>query len=83
MFGAGIAPKDQGIEVRVVPNKVVHVAPLAAGWLHVVLLDGRQGNFDVKPFMTSGIFAALRAEGYFKQVALFFAGVSCGARCWA
>ena len=37
--------------VSVMTNKVVQVSPLADGWLHVVLHDGRQGEFDVKPFM--------------------------------
>lgn len=56
-------------------NKVVQVSPLANGWLHVVFHDGRQGEFDVKPFMTSDFFAVLKNDDYFKQVGLFFGGV--------
>lgn len=56
-------------------NKVMHVAALPDGWLHVELSDGRCGEFDVKPFMTSEFFAALKNDDYFKQVGLFFGGV--------
>ena len=56
-------------------NKVARVAPIAAGWLQVLRRDGLQGEFDVKPFITSDFFAALRNDGYFKLVGLFFGGV--------
>jgi hypothetical protein len=45
-------------------NKVVRVAALADGWLHVELNDGRCGDFDAKPYMTSEFFAALQNEAY-------------------
>ncbi len=56
-------------------NKVIKVAALPDGFLKVNLQDGRCGEFDVKPFMQSDFFGALRDENYFKQVGLFFAGV--------
>ena len=56
-------------------NKVVRVAALADGWLHVELHDGRCGDFDAKPYMTSEFFAELQNEAYFQQVGLFFDGV--------
>lgn len=56
-------------------NKVTKVAALPNGFLAVSLQDGRSGEFDVKPFMLSDFFCALKNESYFKQVGLFFAGV--------
>ncbi|MDZ4190361.1 MAG: DUF2442 domain-containing protein [Hydrogenophaga sp.] len=56
-------------------NKVVQVAPLADGRLHVTLEDGRTGEFDAKPFMQSDFFSALKSAEYFNQVGLFFSGV--------
>ena len=57
------------------PNQVVQVAPLAGGCLHVTLQGGRFGEFDVKPFMQSDFFVALKSTQYFCQVGLFFSGV--------
>jgi hypothetical protein len=56
-------------------NKIIKAVPLPGGNLQVVMQDGRCGEFDVKPFMKSEYFAALKDETYFKQVQLFFAGV--------
>lgn len=56
-------------------NKIVKAVPLPCGYLQVVMQDGRCGEFDVKPFMNSDFFAALKDENYFQQVRLFFAGV--------
>lgn len=56
-------------------NKIIKAVPLPGGNLQVVMQDGRFGEFDVKPFMNSDFFAALKDENYFQQVCLFFAGV--------
>ncbi|MHB1620739.1 MAG: DUF2442 domain-containing protein [Sulfuricella sp.] len=56
-------------------NKIVKAIPLPDGHLQVVMQDGRCGEFDVKPFMASDFFAALKDENYFQKVHLFFAGV--------
>ncbi len=56
-------------------NKIVSVAALADGYLKVTFSDRRTGEFDVKPFMRSEFFAALRDQDYFAQVGLFFSGV--------
>ena len=56
-------------------NKVIQTIPLADGRLHVTLQDGRCGEFDVKPFMQSDFFVALKSTEYFCQVGLFFSGV--------
>ena len=55
-------------------NKIIKVSGLADGFLEVNLQDGRCGVFDVKPFIQSVFFGALRSENYFKQVGLFFEG---------
>jgi len=56
-------------------NKIVKAVPLPGGYLQVEMLDGRCGEFDVNPFMSSDFFAALKDEVYFQKVGLFFAGV--------
>ena len=56
-------------------DKIVGVSAMADGYLKVTFSDGRTGEFDVKPFMRSEFFAALRNQEYFAQVGLFFSGV--------
>lgn len=56
-------------------NKIIKAVPLSGGNLQVVMQDGRCGEFDVKPFMNSVFFEALKDEAYFQKVRLFFAGV--------
>lgn len=56
-------------------NKIVKAAPLPGGYLKVEMLDGRNGEFDVNPFMNSDFFSALKDEAYFRKVGIFFAGV--------
>ena len=56
-------------------DKIVSVSAMADGYLKVAFSDGRTGEFDVKPFMRSEFFAALREQEYFAQVVLFFSGV--------
>jgi hypothetical protein len=56
-------------------DKIVSVSAIADGCLKVTFSDGRTGEFDVKPFMRSEFFVALRDQEYFAQVNLFFSGV--------
>ena len=56
-------------------NKVIKVDPLPGGYLQVELQDGRCGEFDVNPYMTSDFFLPLKNEAYFQKVGLFFAGI--------
>jgi len=56
-------------------DKVVSVAALADGWFKVAFSDRRTAELDVKPFVRSGFFAALRDRHYFALVGLFFSGV--------
>jgi len=59
----------------VTTNKIVTAAALPDGFLQVEFSDGRFEEFDVKPYMTSDFFVALRNQDYFKQLGLFFSGV--------
>ena len=56
-------------------DKIISVSAIAEGWLKVTFSNGRTGEFDVKPFMGSEFFAALRDQDYFAQVGWFFSGV--------
>jgi hypothetical protein len=57
-------------------NKVINVHPLPHGRLYIKMADGLCGEFDVTPYMQSDFFSALKNEVYFKQVTLFFQGIS-------
>ena len=56
-------------------NKIIKAIPLPDGILQIEMGDGRCGEFDVKPFMSSDYFSALKNHDYFQKVGLFFAGV--------
>jgi hypothetical protein len=43
--------------------------------LLVELSDGRTGVFDVKPYLSKGVFKQLQNIEYFKQVKPFFCGI--------
>lgn len=56
-------------------DKIICVSALPEGCLDVAFADGRTGVFDVKPYMQSEFFGALRDQDYFAQVGLFFGGI--------
>ena len=56
-------------------NKVIRVKPLLDGKVFVEMADGHSGEFDVKPYMGSEFFRALKDEIYFNQVHLVFSGI--------
>lgn len=58
-------------------NDLVHVKPLVDHRLDVRLADGRQGVFDVRPWLDQPGLRALRDPAYFAQV-----GVLLGAATW-
>lgn len=43
--------------------------------LFVELSGGRQGVFDVKPYLDKGVFVQLKDGNYFKQVKPFLCGI--------
>ncbi|MBK7005658.1 MAG: DUF2442 domain-containing protein [Burkholderiales bacterium] len=56
-------------------EKVVNVSPAANGHVLVALSNNRKGLFDVRPYMNSAYFEALKDPTYFKQVRLVFRGI--------
>lgn len=55
---------------------VKSVRPLDKFMLDVVLCDGRNGVFDMKPYLDFGAFKQLREPGYFEQVSVQFAAIT-------
>lgn len=53
------------------------VKPLANHQIHVELADGRQGLFDLTPYLDHGVFRELRDPVYFRRV-----GIQLGAVTW-
>jgi hypothetical protein len=56
-------------------NKVIRVTASDNGIVIVEMADGRQGRFDVRPYMTSDFFRELENDAYFRQVRIFFQGI--------
>ena len=56
-------------------NQVISASPLADGKVFLELNDGRSGEFDVRPFMTSDFFQELADPTYFRQVRIVFKGI--------
>ncbi len=55
---------------------VVAVEPVEDYQLKVRLSDGRQGLFDVSPYLDTGVFRELRDPFYFRMVKTAFGGVA-------
>ena len=53
---------------------VIYIAPIENYRLKVRLSDGRQGIFDVTPYLDIGVFRELRDITYFKRVKIAFNG---------
>jgi Protein of unknown function (DUF2442) len=53
------------------------VKPLSEYRLYVEIADGREGIFDMKPYLNRGVFQELRNVNYFSQV-----GIVLGAITW-
>ena len=47
---------------------VARVEPLDEYKLRVELVDGRQGTFDMTPYLEKGVFQELKDPAYFRQV---------------
>lgn len=56
---------------------VTTVKPLPDYLLYLEIQDGRKGVFDMKPYLTKGIFRELNDVRYFNQV-----GILLGAVTW-
>jgi len=55
--------------------KVIHVSSMANKHVYVEFDDGRKGEVDILPFMTSPYFKALENDAYFSKVSIFFSGI--------
>jgi hypothetical protein len=56
---------------------VISVKPLSDYRIYVELADGRDGIFDVKPYLDFGVFRELQDVHYFNRV-----GIQLGAVTW-
>ncbi|NHQ61174.1 DUF2442 domain-containing protein [Chlorobium sp. BLA1] len=52
------------------------VKPLSDYRIYVEIEDGRQGVFDMKPYLDRGVFSELRDVHYFNQVGILFGAVT-------
>ncbi len=55
--------------------RIVAVEPIENYQLKVTLSDGRQGIFDVKPYLEIGVFQELKDPTYFKRVKVAYDGI--------
>ena len=55
--------------------RVESVEPLDDYQLKIRLSDGRQGVFDVKPYLGIGVFQELKDPTYFRRVKAAFGGI--------
>jgi len=55
--------------------KVVSVEPMENYRLKIKLSTGKQGIFDVSPYLDKGVFCELKEENYFRQVKVAFGGI--------
>lgn len=55
---------------------VIAVKPLPNFRIHVEIKDGREGIFDLKPFLDRGVFRELRDVHYFNRVGIVFGAVT-------
>lgn len=56
--------------------KVISVEPKENHVLFVKLSNGKEGEFDVKPYLDKGIFTELKNENYFKLARISFCGIT-------
>jgi len=52
------------------------VKPLPDYRIYVEIEDGRQGVFDMKPYLDRGVFHELKDEHYFNKVGILFGAVT-------
>jgi len=56
--------------------EVKTVKPLSDYRIYIEIEDGRQGVFDLKPYLDRGVFRQLRDVHYFNQVGILFGAVT-------
>jgi hypothetical protein len=55
--------------------KVVRVEPIENYRLRILLSNGKEGTFDVTPYLNKGVFHELCDKNYFHRVKAAFGGV--------
>jgi Protein of unknown function (DUF2442) len=55
--------------------RVVTAEPIEGYRLRVLLSNGKQGTFDVTPYLDKGVFLELKDREYFRRVKAAFGGV--------
>lgn len=55
--------------------KVISAEPMENYKLKVLLSTGKQGIFDVSPYLDKGVFFELKEREYFRQVKVAFGGI--------
>jgi hypothetical protein len=56
--------------------KIISIEPKENFMLFVRLSNGKEGLFDVSPYLDKGIFGELKNTGYFKLARISFSGIS-------
>ncbi len=56
--------------------RIVKVIPLENFQLKILLSNGRNGVFDVSPYLNIGVFNELKDKRYFRQVKIAYGGIS-------
>ena len=56
--------------------KVISIEPKENKIIFVRMSNGKEGYFDVSPYLHKGIFKELQNDSYFKQARLSFGGIA-------
>jgi hypothetical protein len=56
--------------------KIIAVEPIDNYSLRIELSNGKEGVFDVSPYLNKGIFEELKNPGYFRLVKTHFGGIT-------
>ena len=56
--------------------KVIWALPKDNYQILIKLSNGKEGKFDVSPYLDKGIFQELKDQNYFSQVKIVFGGIA-------
>jgi len=56
--------------------KVISIEPKENKMIFVRMSNGKEGYFDVSPYLDKGIFKELKNDSYFKQARISFGGIA-------
>ena len=55
---------------------VISIEPQENKTIFVKLSNGKEGYFDVSPYLSKGIFTELQSDNYFQQARISFGGIA-------